>query len=128
MSSSRLEVEDGDEAFVRFIVCIARPNLSAATFGGQIIRATVRYRTLIDRRVALDKHGSHDRWRFPRGGTAVTERTPDLRIIELEDPDELKYWVKFFETSRDELLAAISAVGTSAHDVKRYLDEKLAGS
>jgi hypothetical protein len=60
-------------------------------------------------------------------GIAVAQRTQDLRIIELDDPDECKYWVKFFETSTDELLAAISAVGTSAQDVRHYLKEKFQG-
>ena len=54
----------------------------------------------------------------------MAERLRDTRVIEFEDPDEFKYWVKFFDTSKDELLAAISAVGTSAHDVKRYLKDK----
>ena len=57
----------------------------------------------------------------------MTERAPDTRVIDFEDPDEFKYWLKFFETSKDELLAAISAVGTSAHDVKVYLKEKFEG-
>ena len=54
----------------------------------------------------------------------MAERLRDTRVIEFEDPDEFKYWVKFFDTSKDELLAAISAVGTSAHDVKHYLRDK----
>ena len=57
----------------------------------------------------------------------MTERTRDTRIIEFENPDEFKYWLKFFQTSKDELLAAISAVGVSAHDVKTYLREKFDG-
>jgi hypothetical protein len=55
----------------------------------------------------------------------MKQRTRDTRVIEFDDPDELKYWVKYFETSHDELLAAISAVGQAAHDVKGYLTEKL---
>ena len=54
----------------------------------------------------------------------MAERMRDTRVIEFDDPDEFKYWVKFFETSKDELLAAVSAVGTSAHDVKAYLEDK----
>jgi hypothetical protein len=61
------------------------------------------------------------------GENALAERTKDTRIIEFEDPDEFKYWMKYFETSKDELLAAISAVGTAAHDVKAHLEEKFAG-
>ena len=51
----------------------------------------------------------------------------DTRVIEFEDPDEFRYWLKYFDTSKDELLAAISAVGTSAHDVKTHLEGKFAG-
>jgi hypothetical protein len=57
----------------------------------------------------------------------MVERRRDTRIIEFEDADEFKYWMKYFETSKDELLAAISAVGTSAHDVAQHLKEKFAG-
>jgi hypothetical protein len=52
----------------------------------------------------------------------------DTRIIEFDDPDEFKYWMKYFDASKDELLAAISAVGTSAHDVKTHLEQKFAGN
>ncbi len=68
-----------------------------------------------------------DATRTTLGRAAVNQRPQDTRIIEFEDPDEFKYWLKFFETSKDELLAAISAVGTSAHDVKHYLREKFEG-
>jgi uncharacterized protein DUF3606 len=50
----------------------------------------------------------------------------DDRLIDLEDPREIPYWLKFFDTTRDELFAAISAVGNSAENVKRYLREKAA--
>lgn len=49
----------------------------------------------------------------------------DDRHIEFEDPRELPYWLKFLDTTKDELLAAISAVGTSADAVKRHLRSKL---
>jgi len=57
----------------------------------------------------------------------LVERTRDTRVIEFEDPDEFKYWLKYFETSKDELLAAISTVGTSAYDVRKHLEAKFAG-
>ena len=57
----------------------------------------------------------------------MNEKSRDARVIEFDDSDEIKYWVKFFDTSKDELMAAISAVGASAHDVKEYLKEKCAG-
>ena len=53
------------------------------------------------------------------------EIPPDERSIEVDDPRELPYWVKFFDTTKDELLAAISAVGTSAEEVKLYLRQKM---
>jgi hypothetical protein len=48
----------------------------------------------------------------------------DPRLIEFDDPNEVAYWLKFLDTTRDELLAAISAVGTSAQAVKEHLREK----
>jgi hypothetical protein len=49
---------------------------------------------------------------------------PDHRLIEFDDPNEIVYWLKYLDTSRDELMAAISAVGTSAQAVKDHLREK----
>ena len=49
---------------------------------------------------------------------------PDGRFIEFEDPNELAYWVKYLDTTKDELLAAISVVGMSAQAVKDHLREK----
>ena len=49
----------------------------------------------------------------------------DDRQIELE-VHEVPYWLKFFDTTKDELLAAISAVGSSAEEVKRHLRQKAA--
>jgi hypothetical protein len=51
---------------------------------------------------------------------------PDERQIEFDDPAEILYWVKFFDTTKDELLAAVSAVGTSASAVGMYLRGKRA--
>ena len=48
----------------------------------------------------------------------------DDRTIDLEDPREIPYWLKFFDVSKDELLAAISAVGISAEAVKQHLRQK----
>ncbi|MEP7068900.1 MAG: DUF3606 domain-containing protein [Usitatibacter sp.] len=56
----------------------------------------------------------------------VGEKARDTRIIEFENPDEVKYWMKLLDTSKDELFAAISAVGNSAHDVSAYLKAKFA--
>jgi hypothetical protein len=48
-------------------------------------------------------------------------RYRDDRFIGIDDPMEIAYWLKFFDTTRDELLAAISAVGMSAEEVRRHL-------
>lgn len=52
--------------------------------------------------------------------------TRDERQIEFDDPAEILYWVKYFDTTKDELLAAVSAVGTSASAVGMYLRGKRA--
>ena len=52
-------------------------------------------------------------------------RLLDTRAIEIEKQGELDYWLKFLDTSRDELLAAISAVGPHAGAVALHLKEKL---
>ncbi len=50
----------------------------------------------------------------------------DEREIEFDDPVEILYWLKFFDTTKDELLAAVSAVGTSASAVGMCLRGKRA--
>jgi hypothetical protein len=54
----------------------------------------------------------------------IRKLQPDARTIEFDDPNELAYWVKYLDTSKDELLAAISVVGTTAQAVKDHLREK----
>jgi hypothetical protein len=49
------------------------------------------------------------------------------RQLDLDTESELAYWLKYFDTTRDELLAAVSAVGTRANDVRTYLTAKKAG-
>jgi hypothetical protein len=46
---------------------------------------------------------------------------PDTRVIELETRGELEYWLKVFDTSADELMAAISHVGPYAGAVAIHL-------
>jgi hypothetical protein len=50
----------------------------------------------------------------------------DDRQIEFDEPGEILYWLKYFDTTKDELLAAVSAVGTSASAVEMYLRGKFA--
>jgi len=51
----------------------------------------------------------------------------DGRQVELDAPAEVAYWVKYFDTTRDELFAAVSATGTLAGNVAVYLAAKKAG-
>ncbi len=48
----------------------------------------------------------------------------DERVIEIDKPQEMAYWVKFLGTTKDELCAAISEVGSVAHTVRQHLIEK----
>lgn len=48
----------------------------------------------------------------------------DGRSIDFDDDGEIRYWIKYLDTSKDELLAAVSAVGESAQRVKEYLEAK----
>lgn len=51
----------------------------------------------------------------------------DPRSIDFQSDWEIGYWIKYLETTRDELLAAISEVGDSAEMVKRCLAAKRTG-
>ena len=48
----------------------------------------------------------------------------DSRIIDIENENEVRYWLAFLGTTRDELYAAVSAVGQSAQEVRDYLKTK----
>ena len=61
----------------------------------------------------------------PAMSSRLDARLLDTRAIEIEKQGELDYWLKFLDTSRDELLAAISAVGPHAGAVALHLKEKL---
>jgi Protein of unknown function (DUF3606) len=62
----------------------------------------------------------------PRGKPKVPFQ--DARDIDLEARGELEYWLKVLNTTKDELLAAISAVGPYAGPVATYLKRKKEGS
>ena len=49
-------------------------------------------------------------------------REPDTRFIDLDSRGELEFWLKVFNTSKDELLAAISEVGPYAGAVAIHLN------
>jgi hypothetical protein len=46
---------------------------------------------------------------------------PDSRRVNIHEEHELDYWTKEFGVSKEELIKAVDAVGTSAEEVKKYL-------
>ncbi len=50
-------------------------------------------------------------------------RNGDPRFIDLYSPAERAFWIKVLDTSEQELMKAIDAVGTSAQKVKDYLSK-----
>jgi hypothetical protein len=48
----------------------------------------------------------------------------DGRSIDFDDENEVRYWIKYLDTTKDELFAAVSAVGASAQHVANYLIAK----
>ena len=48
---------------------------------------------------------------------------PDPRMIEIEKPGEVAFWMKWFGASEDELHEAVRAVGASAQSVATYFEE-----
>ena len=55
-------------------------------------------------------------------------RPIDTRVIELEGRGELEFWLKVFNTTEDQLLAAISEVGPYAGAVAELLQRSEADS
>lgn len=60
--------------------------------------------------------------------TSSTEPKPDNRFVDgdprrlnVNDPSELQYWMKYLDISEGALRATIGAVGNVAQDVKDYL-------
>jgi hypothetical protein len=54
---------------------------------------------------------------------SLTKREhPDRSKINVHQPDELKYWVRALDVTREELLIAIDKVGNSATAVRRELE------
>jgi hypothetical protein len=48
----------------------------------------------------------------------------DRRRIDVNEPYELRAWALRFGVSKEELKAAVSAVGVQAGDVERYLQRE----
>ena len=55
-------------------------------------------------------------------------KPPDHRLVEIENPGELAFWLKWFAASEDELHEAVRAVGNSAQSVALYFEELRARS
>lgn len=49
--------------------------------------------------------------------------SPDRERINVNEDYELQYWSKELGITRDELIAAVKAAGTSVKDVKAYLNK-----
>lgn len=48
-------------------------------------------------------------------------RAPDTRCVELDSRGEIEFWLKVFNTSESQLLAAIAEVGPVAEAVATHL-------
>jgi len=48
---------------------------------------------------------------------------PDSRRVNIHEEHELKYWSKEFKVSKEKIIEAVTAVGTSAEAVKKYLEQ-----
>ena len=46
---------------------------------------------------------------------------PDDRLIDINDPDEVRNWAKSFGVTKDELERAVQAAGRSADKVREHL-------
>jgi len=46
---------------------------------------------------------------------------PDRRMIDINDPDEVRNWSESLGVSKDQLEQAVHAVGTTAAKVREYL-------
>lgn len=47
--------------------------------------------------------------------------SPDNKRIDKDDPNEVRNWCKSFNCTKQELIDAIDAVGTSAEEVRKHL-------
>ncbi len=47
--------------------------------------------------------------------------TPDSRRVNIYEEHEIKYWTKELGVSKEKLIEAVNAVGTSAEEVRKYL-------
>jgi hypothetical protein len=52
-------------------------------------------------------------------------RQHDDKEINIKAPYAVRNWCSLYEITRDELIAAIEAVGTNAGDIRRYLKKNI---
>lgn len=52
-----------------------------------------------------------------------TRKGPDMRVIEVDKPGEVAFWMKWFNASEDELREAVRKVGPTAQSVSLYFEE-----
>ena len=56
--------------------------------------------------------------KFPQGAAADNDK------INIDDPNEMRVWIKAFGISREKLEAAVLAAGTDAVKVRLYLSKQ----
>jgi len=54
---------------------------------------------------------------------SIRKESADLRRVNVHEEHELKYWVKEFGVSKERIIEAVYAVGTSAETVRKYLNK-----
>jgi hypothetical protein len=57
-------------------------------------------------------------------GSEGLRGSPDDQEVNLDDTDEVRHYVRLFDTTEDMLKEAVIHVGTSAAKVKRYLQSE----
>lgn len=60
---------------------------------------------------------------FGKRHTKPGERWFDKRRIDVREPGEIDFWSKFFGVNGVQLLCAIDKVGTSALQVRKFLEQ-----
>lgn len=48
---------------------------------------------------------------------------PERGRIDVRDPESVRVWTDALDVSKEELLRAVEAVGSSAYDIWRYVTE-----
>lgn len=61
---------------------------------------------------------------FGKRHTKPGERWFDKRRIDVREPGEIDFWSKFFGVNGVQLLCAIDKVGTSALQVRKFLEQQ----